>query len=135
PGHGRRSSCWAWPPRSSSGSPGPTSTPRSADRRGRRRRAAGAGAAEPARGRSGQQVHEALELAEVAALVHAVAARCVPPDVRVAGVPVALRLGVEEVEVSCPLAELLKLPALRGLVVVPRVGEQDGRRLEDDFLA
>src|SRR6476620_7519997 len=70
---------------------------------------------------SDQVVDESLELAEVAALEHAVAVDAVVPDDRVTGVPVRLRLGVEPVDVAGPVLDLLDHPGLRGVVVVPRV--------------
>ena len=69
--------------------------------------------------RSGQIVDERFELAEVPHLEGAVAVLGVFTDDRIAGVPVALWLGVEPVHGSGLLVHRLDDPALRGVVVVP----------------
>src|SRR5690348_15548301 len=76
---------------------------------------------------SRQLLHERLELAQVAALVDAVGVHAVLADDRVARVPVAARLGVQPVDVAGLVAHLPDDPALRGVVVVPRVAEQEDR--------
>ncbi len=88
------------------------------------------------RGRpSGQGLDEALELAQVAALVDAVAVHAVLADDRVAGVPVRLRLGVEPVDVAGPVPDLLDHPGLGGVVVVAGVAEDQHGGLRADLLA
>src|SRR6478752_6797474 len=62
------------------------------------------------RRRSLQLLDERFQLAQVAALVHAVGVRAVVPDDRVTGVPVALRLGVQPVDVASLGAHLLDHP-------------------------
>src|SRR5438874_1217662 len=72
---------------------------------------------------------EALELAQVAAFVDAVAVDAVLGDDRVPGVPIRTRLGIEPVDVPGPLPQLLHDPRLGGVVVVPGVAEEDHRAL------
>src|SRR6478752_5267504 len=82
-----------------------------------------------------QDVDELLELAEVAALERAVAVGAVLPHDRIAGVPVGLRLGVQPVQVTGALLDLLEHPALRGVVVVPLVAEDHDGVLRGELLA
>src|SRR3954470_16153836 len=66
---------------------------------------------------------EALELPQVSALVDAVAMDAVLGDDRVAGVPVAARLGVQPVDVAGAVAQLFDDPRLGRVVVVAGVAE------------
>src|SRR4051794_10782058 len=82
----------------------------------------------------GDGADELGELAQVATLEDAVAVLAVLGHDRVAGVPVAARLGVEPVDVPTALAHLVDDPGLRRVVVVARVAQEDDRRLRRDLV-
>src|SRR5207247_3126523 len=82
---------------------------------------------------SADGLYELLQLAQVAALVDAVAVDAVLADDGVAGIPVGPGLGIEPVEVPRLLVQFLQDPGLRRVVVVASVAEEDHRRLRRDL--
>src|SRR5579872_7548703 len=84
---------------------------------------------------SDEVLDEALELAEVAALVDAVAELRVVLDDGVAAPPVRAGLGVEPVDAPGPVRDLLQHPALGRVVVGTGVSEHEDARLRADLAA